>query len=315
MGFDRGHQHIRVAGALIIDFVGDNDLVLRLLQFDHFAELGRLPRAVHERNDAPLRRCRASRRRLARGHRLQGDTYACLSDGPDLIARRRSLADARRPEGASRSLGGHGFLSLDVAGRADRRRARSSGHRRGDDRLAAREWRQDALKISHIAYPDRQFDTPSGKIEFYSARAAEAGLPPLPVHDGPPRPAAGDYPLALCQGRTLAQFHAFYDHGQALPMLAERDAGAQLWISPGDASGRELSEGDAIRVFNRRGAFAAKAHITDRIPPGVVWMRDGCIGLNQVTSGAAALPEEALGRFHFTVGQAAYEAMVEVEAA
>ena len=172
-----------------------------------------------------------------------------------------------------------------------------------------------ALKISHIAYPDRQFDTPSGKIEFYSARAAEAGLPPLPVHDGPPRPAAGDYPLALCQGRTLAQFHAFYDHGQALPMLAERDAGAQLWISPGDASGRELSEGDAIRVFNRRGAFAAKAHITDRIPPGVVWMRDGCIGLNQVTSGAAALPEEALGRFHFTVGQAAYEAMVEVEAA
>jgi hypothetical protein len=44
-------------------------------------------------------------------------------------------------------------------------------------------------------------------------------------------------------------------------------------------------------------------------------MRDGCIGLNQVTSGAAALPEKALGLFHFNVGQAAYEAMVEVEAA
>src|SRR6266478_5376841 len=35
MGFDRGHQQVRVAGALIIDFVGDDDLVLRLLQFDH----------------------------------------------------------------------------------------------------------------------------------------------------------------------------------------------------------------------------------------------------------------------------------------
>ena len=171
-----------------------------------------------------------------------------------------------------------------------------------------------ALNVSHIAYPDRRFHTPSGKIEFYSARAAEAGLPPLPIHEGRPRPAAGDYPLALCQGRTLTQFHAFYDHGQALPMLAERDAGAQLWISPSDAAARELSEGDAIRVYNRRGAFAAKAHITDRILPGVVWMRDGCIGLNEVTSGAAVLPEKALGLFHFTVGQAEYEAMVEVGA-
>ena len=171
-----------------------------------------------------------------------------------------------------------------------------------------------ALNVSHIAYPDRQFHTPSGKIEFYSARAAEAGLPPLPIHEGRPSPAAGDYPLALCQGRTLTQFHAFYDHGQALPMLAERDAGAQLWISPSDAAARELSEGDAIRVYNRRGAFAAKAHITDRILPGIVWMRDGCIGLNEVTSGAAVLPEKALGLFHFTVGQAEYEAMVEVGA-
>ena len=44
-------------------------------------------------------------------------------------------------------------------------------------------------------------------------------------------------------------------------------------------------------------------------------MRDGCIGLNQVTSGAAALPEKAQGIFHFNVGQYANEAMVEVEAA
>jgi anaerobic selenocysteine-containing dehydrogenase len=172
-----------------------------------------------------------------------------------------------------------------------------------------------ALNVSHIAYPDHRFHTPSGKIEFYSARAKEAGLPPLPTHEERPRPAAGDYPLALCQGRTLTQFHAFYDHGQALPMLAGRDPGAQLWISPRDAARRDLTDGDAVRVYNHRGAFAAKAHITDRMPAGVVWMRDGCVGLNQVTSGAPILPEEALGLFHFTVGQAEYEAMVEVEAA
>jgi anaerobic selenocysteine-containing dehydrogenase len=172
-----------------------------------------------------------------------------------------------------------------------------------------------ALDISHVAYPTNEYHTPSGKIEFYSARAEEAGLPPLPVHEARPRTdakAAADYPLAFCQGRTLTQFHAFYDHGQALPMLAERDPGSELWISPDDAQTRALSNGDAIRVYNQRGTFEAKAHITDQIPAGVVWMRDGCVNMNRVTSGAPVLPEKALGVFRFTVGQAKYDAMVEV---
>ena len=167
-----------------------------------------------------------------------------------------------------------------------------------------------ALNISHIAHPDRKFGTPSGRIEFHSARAEDAGLPPLPVHNT--KNAAAAYPLALCQGRTLTQFHAFYDHGKALPLLAKRDPGPDLWISPADAGARAVSNGDAIRVHNRRGAFEAAAHVTDRIPPGTVWMRDGCEGLNQVTSGASVLPEAALNLFPFTVGQAAYDAMVEV---
>jgi anaerobic selenocysteine-containing dehydrogenase len=172
-----------------------------------------------------------------------------------------------------------------------------------------------ALKISHIAYPTHEYDTPSGRIEFYSARAEEAGLPPLPVHQAKPRTdanAAADYPLALCHGRTLTQFHSFYDHGQALPMLAERDPGPELWISLGDARTRSLSDGDTIRVYNHRSAFEAKAHVTDQIPTGVVWIRDGCVGLNRVTSGAPALPATALGIFPFTVGQSDFGAMVEV---
>jgi anaerobic selenocysteine-containing dehydrogenase len=171
------------------------------------------------------------------------------------------------------------------------------------------------LKVSHVAYPDRRFDTPSGKIEFYSRRAEKAGLPPLPAPATaahPAAPAARDYPLALCQGRTLTQFHAFYDHGRALPTLAGHDPGPLLWISTGDAACRGLAEGDPIRVYNGRGQFAAKAHVTARIPQGVVWMRDGWPGLNSVTSGRAVLPEAALGLFHFSVGQAEYEAMVEV---
>lgn len=174
-----------------------------------------------------------------------------------------------------------------------------------------------ALKVSHVAYPTRAFHTPSGKIEFYSRRAEEAGLPPLPVHTprGDVNASKRKFPLALCQGRTLTQFHAFYDHGKALPMLAERDTGPEVWISPTDAGARTLQDGDAIRVFNQRGAFQAKAHVTDRIPAGVLWMRDGCEAMNCVTSGEPVLPGTALDFFHFTVGQSEFDAMVDVVAA
>ncbi len=169
-----------------------------------------------------------------------------------------------------------------------------------------------ALRVSPHAYPDGAFHTPSGKIEFHSARAEAAGLPPLPDHE----PAAeSDAPLTLAPGRTLTQFHAFYDHGRALPLLAARDPGPELWISSDDAGRRGVSDGGAVRVFNRLGAFETRARVTADVPPGTVWIRDGTEGLNHVTSGAPALPQAALDLFPFTVGQARYDAEVEVEAA
>jgi anaerobic selenocysteine-containing dehydrogenase len=166
-----------------------------------------------------------------------------------------------------------------------------------------------ALRVSHVGHPTHVYPTPSGKVELYSARAAALGLPALPVHEAP---APSSYPLAFRQGRTLTQFHGFYDHGQALPTLARLDPEPRLWIAPADAASRGLADGDAIRVFNERGAFAARAHVTTRIPAGTVWMRDGWSGLNTVTSGASVLPDEAVDLFPFAAGQAAFEAKVEV---
>ena len=44
MLFHRWDQQGRVRGPFIINLVGDDDLVFRLLNFDHFAELGGLAR-------------------------------------------------------------------------------------------------------------------------------------------------------------------------------------------------------------------------------------------------------------------------------
>ena len=166
-----------------------------------------------------------------------------------------------------------------------------------------------ALRISPVAYPDLAFDTPSGKVEFYSERARALGLPALPVHDDLP---ASGYPLTFRQGRTLTHFHGFYDHGRALPTLAEADPEPVLWISPADAAARGVTEGAAIRVHNERGAMSARARVTEAIRAGTVWMRDGWEGLNVLTSGRATIPDEAVDLFSFSAGQAAFDAMVEV---
>lgn len=168
------------------------------------------------------------------------------------------------------------------------------------------------LKISHIAYPTFQFNTPSGKIEFFSQKAKDMGLPPLPM----PGEADSDNTedsLVLTHGRTFTHFHSFYDHGSALPTLAARESHPQLWISPADAKERDIENGKSIEISNQQGTFSATAKVTPKIQDGVVWMRDGWPGLNVLTSGKAALPHSALSAFPFSVGQADYGASVFVK--
>jgi anaerobic selenocysteine-containing dehydrogenase len=166
-----------------------------------------------------------------------------------------------------------------------------------------------ALNVSHVANPTLEFDTPSRRIEFHSAKAEALGLPALPSLRAP---VANDFPLTLAQGRTLTHFHSFYNNGRELPTLARREAEPQLWLAPADAASRRIEDGAEIRVFNARGSLAARAHVTERIPPGAVWLRDGWPGLNRLTGGAAVLPDAAVEIFAFSAGQSSFDARVEV---
>jgi anaerobic selenocysteine-containing dehydrogenase len=172
------------------------------------------------------------------------------------------------------------------------------------------------LPISHVANPQRDFDTPSRKIEFFSEDAARMGLPALPQWPGlAEQKRDARYPLTLAQGRTLAHFHGFYNNGRELPTLARRETEPRVWISIQDAAARGLADGAPIRVHNARGALQARAHVTERIPAGTVWLRDGWPGLNALTDSARVLPDAAADRFAFSAGQSSFEARVEIAAA
>jgi anaerobic selenocysteine-containing dehydrogenase len=169
-------------------------------------------------------------------------------------------------------------------------------------------WQKNNL--SHIAYQDHSFQTPSKKFEFWSERARQAGLSPLPSYT---TPEGDEYPLRFCQGRTLTAFHSFFDEGQALPTLAKANTEPQLWIHPQDAQNRNISNNATIVIMNKRGQFEARAHVTDDILQGVVWMRDGWVGINRVTSGAPIVSLTANDIVpDIPGGQAAYDAWVEV---
>jgi anaerobic selenocysteine-containing dehydrogenase len=164
----------------------------------------------------------------------------------------------------------------------------------------------------HVAYQDHRFHTPSQKIEFWSERAQQVGLSPLPSYTAPAQEA---YPLRFCQGRTLTAFHSFFDEGQALPTLARANStGPELWIHPQDAHSRNIQSGSPIVIANERGHFAARAHVTADVLQGVVWMRDGWAGVNRVTSGAPVVP---LAANHLVPGipggQTTFDAWVEVQ--
>jgi hypothetical protein len=52
--------------------------------------------------------------------------------------------------------------------------------------------------------------------------------------------------------------------------------------------------------------------VTDDVPPGVVWMRDGWAAVNQLTANESCLTPEQAMAFPILGGQATYEALVEV---
>lgn len=225
-------------------------------------------------------------------HRVLGDLAARLGlDGFHPWAGEADIIDA--------------ILDHPATGRATVRSLRAAGG-------------MAALNVSHVAYPTFRFDTPSGRIELESKRAAGLGLPSLPTWLPPADAASSDaavHPLVLTQGRTLAHFHSFYDHGRALPTLAARERAPVLWLSTTDAATRGLAEGAAIRIRNDRGAMTAIAHVTDRIPPGTVWMRDGWLELNRLTDRSSVLPDHVVDLLPFPAGQSNFGARVEVEAA
>ena len=115
------------------------------------------------------------------------------------------------------------------------------------------------------------FGTPSGKVEFFSARAQALGLDPLPDYIAPVEDtrsaAAARYPLAMISPPARHFLNSSFVNVQSL-----RASEGEPWldIHPHDAATRGVIEGNYVRVFNDRGSIELRARVTDRARRGVV---------------------------------------------
>jgi anaerobic selenocysteine-containing dehydrogenase len=117
-----------------------------------------------------------------------------------------------------------------------------------------------------IPWADGRFATPSGKYEFYAARAAADDHHPLPVYC-PPAVAPPDYPLRLLTTHFRQSMHSQH-------FMDRRDR-PRVYLHPDEAARLGVAADMPVRIESPRGAVSATAAVTPRVPSGVVQIYQG----------------------------------------
>ncbi len=128
------------------------------------------------------------------------------------------------------------------------------------DEPRTRDWLAD-FRDSPDQHP---VDTPSGKIELYSATVASFGYTDCPGHASWLEPLewsiadAQDYPLHLLSPQPKRRLHSQYDHS-AYSQAGKIRGCEVISMHPDVARVRGISAGDLVKVYNKRGACLAGA--------------------------------------------------------
>lgn len=126
----------------------------------------------------------------------------------------------------------------------------------------------DAGPVSIAARGGQEFRTPSGRLEFHSEDLARQGVPPLPDwQPDPDEPQDGGFPLRLLTAPGYFLSHTAFS---GVSFLREREGKPSCVLHPQEAAARGLRDGQAVRLFNHRGAVGLTLRVRDEVQPGVV---------------------------------------------
>jgi anaerobic selenocysteine-containing dehydrogenase len=125
-----------------------------------------------------------------------------------------------------------------------------------------------------VPFADGSFPTPSGKVEFYSAKAAVKGYDPVPGWE-PEVEARTGQETSLPPGASLpllcpAAHHFVSSTFGNQERLIAKEIAPTLRIHPIDAAARNIRSGQLVRISNERGWCRLVAEVTDTVRQGVL---------------------------------------------
>ncbi len=133
--------------------------------------------------------------------------------------------------------------------------------------------------------------TPSGKIEFSSNDLKKFDIdpdrPPVPKYipswEGHHSEAFERFPIAVMSPHPRFSMHTMMDGKDSFindveehRVLVDGYYYLTARVNPEDAKARGVKEGDLIRLYNDRGSVICCAHVTHRVPQGVLHAYESC---------------------------------------
>ena len=122
-----------------------------------------------------------------------------------------------------------------------------------------------------LPFANGNFRTGSGKAELYSESLKEVGLDPVveftPASESRHGTQAEAFPLELLARKADNFLNSSFSN---VPSVQEMEEIGLLEMSAADARARGITDGDTVRVFNRRGDILLKAKVNGAVQTGVV---------------------------------------------
>jgi anaerobic selenocysteine-containing dehydrogenase len=137
--------------------------------------------------------------------------------------------------------------------------------------LRAQGWVK--LIVPEAPFARGNFPTPSGRVEFHSARLEALGLDPLPNYFPPYESAEHDpalaarYPLSMISPPARHFLNSSFVN---IDSLRAAEGEQRCLLHPHDAAARALADGDLVCIHNDRGSLQARLVVSDRTRKGLV---------------------------------------------
>ena len=141
--------------------------------------------------------------------------------------------------------------------------------------------REDAIMLNrppepYVAFRDRKFKTPSGRIEIYkeelSPHGAELPYYREPIEASPQSPLHGRFPLTLLFSHSPNRIHSTFAN---MPKFKRLEPEPMVEIHPADAESRNVNDRQFVRVYNDRGAVRIKCRLNRDLRLGVIVIPEG----------------------------------------